>query len=111
MKKTVNALVAICSLLISSVAFSDDYGSNNSGAYYTKDWKAEYRDGPCRVKEESKPYEYKVEIKCEGGYGAHWIGEWKDEYWDGPCKVKKDVKFDKYKEEVKCKHGDDDDDD
>lgn len=54
MKKTVNALVAICSLLISSVAFSDDYGSNNSGAYYTKDWKAEYRDGPCKVKEESK---------------------------------------------------------
>ena len=105
-KKTVKALVAICSVLISGLAFSDDCKSDNSGYYCAKDWKAEYMDGPCKVKEESKPYEYKVEIKCKDGYGAHWAGEWKDEYWDGPCKIKRDVKFDEYKEEVKCRRDD-----
>jgi hypothetical protein len=66
------------------------------------EWKQEYRDGPCKVKEESKRDEYKREVKCKDGYGARWGGEYKREFHDGPCKVKIEAKRDEYKEEIKC---------
>ena len=71
------------------------------------EWKDEYRDGPCKVKIESKDDEYKEEVKCPNGRGANWRrGEWKDEFWERGCKVKIEAKRDEYKKEVKC---DDDD--
>lgn len=67
-----------------------------------RDWEAEYRDGPCRVKEEFEDDGYEVEIKCRHGHGAHWRGEWKEEFRVGACRVKREAKFDEYKEEVEC---------
>ncbi|MNF44621.1 hypothetical protein D3C84_257360 [compost metagenome] len=67
------------------------------------EWEEEFRDGPCKVKTESKGDEYKEEIKCPHGHGAHWPrGEWKDEYWERGCRVKIEAKYDEYKKEVKC---------
>jgi len=63
----------------------------------------EFLGGPCEVKLESKPGEFKREIKCKDGHGATWErGEWKDEYRDGACLVKIEAKRDEYKEEIKC---------
>jgi hypothetical protein len=60
--------------------------------------------GPCEVKLESKPGEYKREVKCKDGVGAFWErGEWKDEYEDGRCKVKVEAKRDELKEQIVCK--------
>ena len=71
------------------------------------EWEEEFRDGPCKVKTESKGDEYKEEIKCPGGRGAYWPrGEWKDEYWERGCKVKIEAKYDEYKKEVKCDNDD-----
>lgn len=59
--------------------------------------------GPCEVKIESKPGEYKREVKCKDGTGADWErGEWKEEYRDGPCLVKIEAKRDEYKEQIVC---------
>lgn len=70
------------------------------------DWRderrEEFRDGPCRVKRETKRDGFEEEITCKDGVGARWRGEWKQEYWDGPCHVKIDAKRDEYKKEVKC---------
>jgi hypothetical protein len=67
-----------------------------------REWKDEFRDGPCQVKREAKRGEFKREIKCKDGVGAWWQGEWKEEFWDGPCPVKLEAKRDDYKEKVKC---------
>lgn len=72
------------------------------GHWWRGDWKEEYRDGPCTVKEEAKRDEFKREIKCKDGIGARWHGEFKREFRDGPCRVQIDTKHDEYKEEVKC---------
>lgn len=61
-----------------------------------------YWERPCEVKLESKPGEFKREIKCKNGRGATWRGEWKDEFQDGRCKVKLEASRETFKEEVKC---------
>lgn len=80
----------------------DDLRSPDSKRWWRGEWKEEFRDGPCRVKTESKDGEYKREIKCKDGIGAPWRGEWKSEFRDGPCLVKQEAKRDEFKEEVKC---------
>lgn len=69
-------------------------------------WRGEvhpgFWGGPCAVKTESKPTEYKREIKCRDGIGAPWHGTWKTEFRDGPCFVKQEAKRDEFKEEIKC---------
>ncbi len=70
-------------------------------------WRQELRDpyweSPCEYKVESKPGEYKREIKCKDGIGATWRGEWKEEFRDGGCEVKLKASREVFKEEVKCK--------
>jgi hypothetical protein len=82
------------------IGTADDWGR------WPAPWRGEgsglSRDGPCQEKRESKPGEFKREIKCKDGVGRWWGREWKEEYWDGPCKVTIDAKRDEYKEEVKC---------
>ncbi|WP_421831859.1 hypothetical protein [Limnobacter sp.] len=73
-----------------------DYG-------YWERSKQEYWDGPCLVKIESKPYEYKKEVKCEDGFSPVADAPWKEEYRDGECKVKREAKYDEFKEEIKCR--------
>ena len=65
--------------------------------------KQEYWDGPCLVKIESKPYEYKKEVKCEDGFSPVADAPWKEEYRDGECKVKREAKYNEFKEEIKCR--------
>jgi hypothetical protein len=64
--------------------------------------QADYWNGPCEVKLESKRGHYKREVKCPGGVGADWHGEWKEEFSDGPCRVKIEAKRDELEEEVQC---------
>jgi hypothetical protein len=77
-----------------------------AGDMYRDWWQGSLRDpyweSPCEFKIESKPGEYKREIKCQNGRGATWHGEWKDEFYDGRCKVKLDASREVFKEEVKC---------
>lgn len=80
----------------SAIARGDDYG-------YWERSKQEYWDGPCLIKVESKPFEYKKEVKCEDGFSPVADAPWKEEYRDGPCKVKREAKYDEFKEEIKCK--------
>lgn len=61
-----------------------------------------YWERACEVKLESKPGEFKREIKCKNGRGATWHGEWKDEFRDGRCNVKLEASRETFKEEVKC---------
>ncbi|WP_370262325.1 hypothetical protein [Limnobacter sp.] len=74
----------------------DDYG-------YFERIKQEYWDGPCLVKIDSKPFEYKREVKCEDGYSPVADAPWKEEFRDGHCKVKREAKYDEFKEEIKCR--------
>ncbi|WP_223504870.1 hypothetical protein [Pseudomonas sp. BF-R-24] len=93
---------ALCSVML--IPASADY---RRGGHEGGEWKDEYRDGPCKVKIESKDDQYKEEVKCPDGRGANWRrGEWKDEFWERGCKVKIEAKRDEYKKEIKC---DDDD--
>lgn len=90
---------------IGSVMLTPASADHWQGGHEGGEWKDEYRDGPCKVKIESKDDQYKEEIKCPNGRGANWRrGEWKDEFWDRGCKVKIEAKRDEYKKEVKCEH-------
>lgn len=99
----------LCCLLalhpLSASVAGDHYGSHGKRGYASPEFKEEFWDGPCTVKIESKPGEFKREIKCKDGHGAHWRGSWKREYRDGYCYIKEDVKVDEFKEEVKCESG------
>ena len=90
-------------LLFHSTAFADDNMRPRDGQRW---WRGEIRQDfwgdPCEVKTESKPGEYKREIKCKDGVGATWQGQWKTEFRDGPCLIKQDAKRDEFKEEIKC---------
>ncbi len=81
-------------------AFADDDDSRKR--WWRKEWREPYWSRPCEVKLESKPGEFKREVKCKDGVGATWRGEWKEEFWDGPCKVKIEASREELKEEVKC---------
>ncbi|WP_334120928.1 hypothetical protein [Limnobacter sp.] len=78
----------------SAFAWGGDYG-------YWERSKQEYWDGPCLIKIESKPFEYKKEVKCEGGFSPVADAPWKEEYRDGDCKVKREARYSEFKEEVK----------
>lgn len=82
--------------------FRPSYQQGVARFFWQDEWKEEFQDGLCQVKLESKPGEFKREVKCKDGVGADWQGEWKTEFRDGPCLVKQDVKRDEFKEEVKC---------
>jgi hypothetical protein len=94
-------LSSVCSLL-SGVALGDD----SKRGWWRGEWRDPYWERPCEVKVESKPGEFKREVKCKDGVGATWQGEWKDEFWDGPCKVKLEASREEFKEEVKCEDED-----
>ena len=88
---------------MSSVMLTPASADHWQGVRDGDEWKDEYRDGPCKVKIESKNNEYKEEVKCPNGRGANWRrGEWKDEFREHGCKVRIDAKPDEYKKEVKC---------
>lgn len=96
-------VVAAISSVMLTPASADHWRGGREGG----EWKDEYRDGPCKVKIESKDDEYKEEIKCPNGRGASWRrGEWSDEFREHGCKVKIEAKRDEYKKEIKC-DGDD----
>jgi len=80
-------------------AFAD---SESKKRWWSHEWREPYWTRPCEVKLESKPGEFKREVKCKDGVGASWRGEWKEEFWDGPCKVKIEASREELKEEVKC---------
>ena len=95
-------LLLVTFLFATATVHADDYRSPRDKRWWQDEWKAEYWDGPCQVKSESKRDEFKREIKCKDGIGAQWRGKWKSEFRDGPCLVKQDVKRDEFKEEIKC---------
>ena len=104
MRSTTAVLLALAaSALFQSAAFADDSMRPRDGQRW---WRGEIRHdfwgGPCEVKTESKPGEYKREVKCKDGVGATWRGEWKTEFRDGPCLIKQEAKRDEFKEEIKC---------
>lgn len=105
MKKLLFTLLGLCASALAPFALAD-HDRYDDRRWWRDGWederKEEFRDGPCRVKLESKRDEFKREIKCKDGRGAWWRGEWKDEFRDGRCWVKQDVKRDEFKEEVKC---------
>jgi hypothetical protein len=101
MKTPVLTAFALAAIVLAAAPAHADWRSAR-GAWDGGEWNNEYRDGPCRVKEESKRDEYKREVKCKDGYGALRGGEYKREFRNGPCKVKIEAKHDEYKEEVKC---------
>ncbi|MFC5609106.1 hypothetical protein [Variovorax soli] len=94
------AIVILAALaLFSGAAVADDDDRWRGG-----ESKQKYRDGPCKVEEETKKSgEYKRKTECKDGGAAAQNGEWKREFRDGPCKVKQEAKHDGYKEEVECK--------
>lgn len=92
-------LLSSAGALVPVLAHADDAHRG----WWHQAWRDPYWERPCEVKVESKPGEFKREIKCKGGVGATWRGEWKDEFWDGPCKVKLEASREKFKEEVKCR--------
>jgi hypothetical protein len=81
-------------------------GDDSKRAWWHGEWRDPYWERPCEVKVESKPGEFKREVKCKDGVGATWRGEWKEEFWDGPCKVKLEASHEEFKEEVKCEDHD-----
>ncbi|SFQ09550.1 hypothetical protein SAMN05216229_11182 [Geopseudomonas sagittaria] len=105
MNKLRLTLLGLGALVLHTAAYAD-HTRYDDRRWWRDCWegerKEEFRDGPCRVKLESKHDEFKREIKCKDGRGAWWRGEWKDEFRDGRCRVKQDVKHDEFKEEVKC---------
>jgi hypothetical protein len=94
------ATMLVIAIGIARPSLGDDDDDGNGG--WGGESQEEYWEGPCKVKVESKPGEFKKEIKCEDGVGASWSGEWKKEYRDGSCQVKEEAKHDEYKKEVKC---------
>lgn len=97
-KRPLILLLSTIFLALPVLANADD----SHKGWWHEGWREPYWEGPCEVKLESKPGEFKREIKCENGRGATWRGEWKDEFWDGPCKVKLEASRETFKEEVKC---------
>lgn len=94
----------ILSAALSTFAFTSAAFAWGGGDYgYWERSKQQYWDGPCRVKIESKPYEYKKEVKCEDGFSPVADAPWKEEYQDGECRVKREAKYDEFKEEIKCR--------
>ena len=92
------SLVPLGCALLPGIALADD---SNRG-WWRGNWREPYWERPCEVKVESKPGEFKREVKCKDGVGATWRGEWKEEFRDGPCKVKLEASREEFKEEVKC---------
>jgi len=78
------------------------HGDDSRRTWWYENWREPYWESPCELKIESKPGEFKREVKCKDGVGATWSGEWKVEFWDGPCKVKLEATREELKEEVKC---------
>lgn len=99
MSKLSQALVlsSIC-VVLSGVAHADP----SRKAWWRDSLRDPYWQNPCEIKLESKPGEFKREIKCKNGRGATWRGEWQEEFRDGPCKVKLEARRETFKEEVKC---------
>jgi hypothetical protein len=97
------SLLAVAAIVCQSSAFADDNMRPRDGQRW---WYGEtgrgFWGGPCEVKTESKPGEYKRDIKCKDGVGASWRGEWKSEFRDGPCLIKQEAKREEFKEEIKC---------
>ena len=94
-----------CTMGFATPGFGDDDDDRERGReWWQHEWRDDYWNRPCEVKLESKPNEFKREIKCKDGRGATWHGEWKDEFWDGPCKIKIEATREEFKEEVKCEH-------
>jgi hypothetical protein len=81
-------------------AFADDDSGHRR--WWRKEIRDDYWNRPCEYKIESKPGEFKREIKCRDGIGARWRGEWKEEFRDGRCLVKIEATREVFKEEVKC---------
>lgn len=99
----------MCRLSVSVLIFSiysmvpGLVSADESHRHWWRDsWREPYWESPCEFKLESKPGEFKQEIKCKDGRGATWRGEWKEEFSDGPCKVKLEASREVFKEEVKC---------
>lgn len=90
--------LALAALSLAHMAAFADDGDRWRGA----ESKQEYRNGPCKTKEETKSGKYKRKTECKDGGIAAQNGEWKREFRDGPCKIKQEAKRDGYKEEVEC---------
>jgi hypothetical protein len=94
------ALIVLVFSSLSTPLPADDDDSRRR--WWRREWREDYWNRPCEFKIESKPGEFKREVKCKNGIGATWRGEWKEEFWDGPCKVKIEASREEFKEEVKC---------
>lgn len=92
--------LAMLGIALAGPAHADDW--RRAGRAWSDNGIDSSWGSPCLEKRDSKPGEFKREIKCKDGVGRSWRGEWTEEYWDGPCKVTIDAKRDEYKEEVKC---------
>ena len=102
MNRSVFVLGLIFFALAPIVGAADDDERERRKQWWQGEWRDDYWNRPCEIKLESKPNEFKREVKCKDGVGATWHGEWKEEFWDGPCKVKIEAPREEFKEEVKC---------
>jgi hypothetical protein len=106
---TIRSLFVTLAVLLVSGSFSaagaDDEDHEGKRRWWHGEWREDYWNRPCEEKIESKPGEFKREVKCKDGIGARWHGEWKEEFWDGPCQVKLEATREVFKEEVKCEDG------
>jgi len=76
--------------------------SADSEPWWRGEWRERHWGARCEVKLESKPGEFKREIKCPDGRGADWGRPRKREFRDGHCLVKAEATREVFKEEVKC---------
>lgn len=104
MRSTTAVLLTLAgSALFQCAAFADgDMRPGDGQRWWRGEIRHDFWGGPCEVKTESKPGEYKREIKCKDGHGATWRGEWKSEFRDGPCLIKQEATRDEFKEEIEC---------
>ena len=64
-KTTVICVLLSTFLVTAATVHADDNRSPRDKRWWQAEWKAEYLDGLCQVKSESKRDEFKEEIKCE----------------------------------------------
>ena len=96
------ATVAVLCVAASSAVFADSRGYIGPDGYPAegKEYRQEFRSGPCRVKREQEDDGYKEERKCYGPPGY----ERKEKFRNGPCKIEREWKRDgEYKEKTECK--------
>lgn len=65
MKNAFLRVLLATQLVAPAIGCADDFRSSDDKRWWQGEWKAEFRDGPCLVKQDVKHDEFKEEVKCE----------------------------------------------